>query len=308
MIFKKIANASKLSYEEWLEYRAKGIGGSDAGSIAGLNPWKSAFSVYLDKVGEGKPIPDNQKMRIGRDLEDYVAKRFEEDTGLKVRKNNFVLQSKDHPFMLANLDREIVGENAFLECKTTGSYSAKEWEDDKVPIQYELQCLHYMATCGFDYGYIAVLIGNQDFVFKKIERDEETIQNLIEIEKRFWNEHVLKRIPPLPDGSSDYSDMLKEKYINSIDKQIEIPSLREDIDRHKELKELTDGLKNEMKVIEQRIQSEMMEYEIASVGDYRVTWKPYSSTRLDTKKFKEDNPDLFEKYSKTTNSRRFQIK
>ena len=122
---KKLANTLNLSHEEWLEWRKKGIGGSDAGAVAGLNPWKSPVSVYMDKIGESKPTQDNERMRIGRDLEDYVARRFEEATGKKVRRNNFMMVHDDYNFMVANIDREIVGENALLECKTTGSYGKK---------------------------------------------------------------------------------------------------------------------------------------------------------------------------------------
>ena len=147
----KLASTKDMSHEEWLTWRKRGIGGSEAASIAGLNPWSSALKVYMDKISEEiEGISDNERMRVGRDLEDYVAKRFEEATSKKVRRENFLLQHPEHEFMIANLDRVIVGENAFLECKTTSSYGKAEWEDG-IPLHYELQCLHYMAVGGFDY-------------------------------------------------------------------------------------------------------------------------------------------------------------
>src|SRR5690606_12206216 len=108
------------------------------------------------------------------DLEDYVAKRFVEATGMKVRRINAILQHSEYPFMLANVDRLIVGKKEGLECKVTNSYAKKEWEDE-IPIYYEIQCHHYMAVTGYKAWWIACLIGNERFVYKRIERDEEVI-------------------------------------------------------------------------------------------------------------------------------------
>ena len=60
-MMRKGVNVSNLSRAEWLEERRKGIGGSDAAAVAGLNPWRSAAAVYLDKVGEVEP--ENKKGR-----------------------------------------------------------------------------------------------------------------------------------------------------------------------------------------------------------------------------------------------------
>ena len=109
------------SRENWKKDRLKGIGGSDAAIALGMSPWKSQYTLWCEKTGRINNDADNEAMRLGRDLEDYVAKRFSEETGKKVRKSTFSFQSKEHPFMLANVDRLIVGENAGLECKTTSA-------------------------------------------------------------------------------------------------------------------------------------------------------------------------------------------
>ena len=70
-----------MTHEEWLQARKSGIGGSDAGAICGLNPYTSPLAVYQDKVSETVEEKDNEAMRQGRDLEDYVARRFMEETG-----------------------------------------------------------------------------------------------------------------------------------------------------------------------------------------------------------------------------------
>lgn len=82
-----------------------------------MNPYRSAFQVYHDKISDSIEDIDNEAMRQGRDLEDYVAQRFTEATGLKVRRANAIYQSEEHPLLLADFDRLIVGQKAGLECR-----------------------------------------------------------------------------------------------------------------------------------------------------------------------------------------------
>lgn len=298
-----------LSHEDWLDARTKGIGGSDAAAIAGLNPWKSKVGVFLDKTGRSEPIPDNERMRIGRDLEDYVAKRFEEATGMKTRRKNAILSHSEHDFILANVDRLIVGEREGLECKTTNSYAVQDWKDDKIPVHYELQCHHYMAVTGYKAWWIACLIGNESFVYKKIERDEEIINHLVDIEKNFWENYVLKNEMPAPDGSEDSGDMLKMMYPEAeTDTVVELNQFAEQVARRDEINMLVKKLEIEKDQIDQSIQAEMKENEIAVIGDRKATWKNVSTNRLDSKKLKEEQEAIYNEYVKTTNSRRFLIK
>ena len=131
-------STASMSREDWLRLRKSGIGGSDAGAICGLNPYASPMSVYRDKTSEDVSDTDNEAMRQGRDLEDYVARRFMEATGLKVRRSNMMYRSDDHPCMIADVDRLVVGEDAGLECKTASAYNADKWADGNIP----LPCQH----------------------------------------------------------------------------------------------------------------------------------------------------------------------
>lgn len=97
----KLISTVDMSHEEWLRYRKLGIGGSDAGSICGLNPYSSAIAVFQDKTQkEAEEKEDNEAMRQGRDLEEYVARRFMEETGKKVRRANAIYGHPDHDFMM----------------------------------------------------------------------------------------------------------------------------------------------------------------------------------------------------------------
>ena len=143
---KKLVSTLNLDKTEWLRYRKQGIGGSDAGAVCGLNPYRTAMQVYQDKITEETEEIDNEAMRQGREFEDYVAKRFMEATGKKVRRANAMFYDEKHPFMLADVDRMVVGENAGLECKTASPYMADEWKDSPVvsdtvpPLYIRLQC------------------------------------------------------------------------------------------------------------------------------------------------------------------------
>lgn len=147
---------SELRREEWLRLRKAGIGGSDAAAVCGLNPYSSPMKVFIDKMTDEITGEDNEAMRQGRDLEDYVAQRFTEATGMKVRRSNYMYRSIAHPFMFADVDRLIVGCDADLECKTASAYNADKWADDNIPIHYYIQCQYYMAVTGKKAWYIAV--------------------------------------------------------------------------------------------------------------------------------------------------------
>lgn len=306
---KIIADTKDMSKIEWLKHRQAGIGGSDASCIAGLNPWKSAIQLYMDKKEENPQEQKSLRMELGNRLEGLVAELFTEATGLKVRNVNGILKNDKYPFAIANIDRAIVGEKAFLECKTTNSYALKEWEEG-VPAHYEIQCLHYMAITGATHCYIAALIGNSDFIWHKIERDQETIDYLMQIERDFWENNIEKDVVPMPDGSDAYSEYLKKKYDKSNGQVIELHLLENGVNKLNRYDEIVADIKvleSEKKLIEQEIQFHMEEFEVAKIGDRKVTWKSSSRNTIDSKKLKAEMPDIAQQYMKTSTSRTFRV-
>ena len=157
--------------EDWLRVRNLGIGGSDAGVILGLNPYKSPWQLWLEKTGQTEPddLSTNEYVYWGTKQEPLVAERFFEETGKRVQRRG-TLRSRTHPWMLANVDRMIVGEEAGLEIKTANAFAGKDWADDELPDSYYAQCLHYMAVTGYTKWYIAALIGGNHYVQKEIPR------------------------------------------------------------------------------------------------------------------------------------------
>lgn len=302
------AKTDDMSREEWLEARRSGIGGSDAGAVCGLNPYKSQIDVWFDKLGKADERKDNEAMRQGRDLEKYVAERFSEATGKKVYELPAMLRNSYYPYALADVDRLIDGEQAGLECKTASPYAEKKWADGKIPPEYELQCHHYMMITGAECWYIACLIYGRDFVWRKIERDEETIQNLARIEEEFWREHVSANVMPSADGSDAYNNYLSEKYADSDSDEIEdISAYAELLERREDIDNLQKKLDKEKKQIEQTIKSALQEAETGCSEQWQVKWKTVTSNKIDTKMLKENFSDVYKKCLKTSSYRRFSV-
>lgn len=295
---------------KWLKERQCGIGGSDVGAVLGVNKYKTPFEVYLEKTEPITEIKEQSESAYFGDIfEDIVAKEFEKRTGFKVRRDRKHYKHKDYHFMVANIDRRIVGENAILECKTANQYLLKEWEDEEIPASYLLQVQHYLAVTGADRGYIAVLIGGQKFIWKEVSRDEELIEIIIQAEKDFWG-LVEAKTPPALDGSSAAEKYLKEKY-KEVEEKKTVELGFEYKDKIKSYLEMKDQLKNfetQVKELENQIKFEMGNAEYAYAPGYNLSWKNVSSNRVDSKKLKAEYPEIYEKVIKESVSRKFNIK
>lgn len=296
---------------QWLKERQKGIGGSDVGAIMGVNRWKSPFEIYVDKTEDITEVKESGELSYwGNTLEEVVAREFSIRTGKRVRKDNRQLVHKTHKFMMGNIDRRIVGENALLECTTVNAFRAKEWEGEEIPPSYILQCQHYMEVMGSDNCYIAALIGGQKFIYKKIERDDELISMIVEAEKDFWINHVEKRIPPKLDGSEAASKYLSKTFKN-IDKSLEVNLKAEYMNKINEYLNIKNQMKNldeTLKTIENNLKNELGNAEKGIVEKFQVIWKGITSNRIDSKVLKEKYPEVYKEVCKQSISRRFEIK
>ncbi|TCJ87988.1 UNVERIFIED_ORG: putative phage-type endonuclease [Anoxybacillus amylolyticus] len=305
-----LAETANMDHLEWLRLRQKGIGGSDAAAIAGLNKYKSPIQVYYEKVEGVKESVPSEAAYWGTILEDIVAQEFSRRTGLKVRRRNAILRHPEYPFMIANIDRLVVGEDAGLECKTASEYLKDEWvEGEKIPDQYFIQCQHYMAVTGRSRWYIAVLIGGNKFRWDVIERDEGIIRYLIEIESEFW-QRVIEKRPPEVDGSEASTNLLNLLYpVESVvDDEAELPREVEALIAELEAVNAEIKQKSERKAeIENKIKALLGERERGRTSEYVVKWSVVNSNRFDSKRFAKEHPDLYQQYIQTSTYRRFSI-
>ena len=309
---KVFADTRKMTREEWLEARRKGIGGSDASAILGLNPYSSPLKVYLDKIGKSEEPETNEAMRQGTDLEAYVAERFTEETGLKVKKCNKILQHPEYPFMLANVDRLIVGHDWGLECKTTSPYSKFKFDEGEINPHYYWQSTHYMAVTGFEKWYVAVLVLGKAFHVFEIQRDDAAIQMLVDREQDFWENNVLRKDPPLPTGNEADDEAIQALYPQGMD-GIEGEDVLE-LDEQEDVLNLRafkmqqrDQLDAEIKEIDQQLKLTLGDFQRGMSAGWKVNWTNTSTSRIDTKLLKEKYPQIAEEVTKTTTGRRFSV-
>lgn len=307
-------STNQMTKKEWLLERRKGIGGSDVATVLGLNKYNSPYQLWLDKTGQ-LDIDDSdisEAAHFGNILEEVVAKEFTERTGKRVRRANKIFRHAEYPFLNANIDRDIVGEDAILECKTASTYLSDRWEGEEIPEQYICQVQQYMNVLDKQYAYIAVLIGGQKFVWKKIERDQELIDIIQDRLVEFWEVNVKHGIAPAIDGSDATEEYIKERYASSeAGKEITLNKSFDDlIAKRTELKGTKKILEESLKEIDNQLKSELGEQnaEIGITPSYLISWKPVETTRINSMRIKAEAPELYEQYSSTSKSRRLSIK
>lgn len=302
------AKTKDMPREEWLELRKGSIGGSEAATILRLNKWRSQYTLWADKKGYLKPGEDNEAMRVGRDLEQYVAVRFCEATGKKVRRRNAMFLHDDYDFISANVDREVIGENAGLECKTTNAFAKSDFEGGEVPLYYYCQCMHYMAVMGYEKMYLAVLVLGRAFYWFEIARDENEIEALINAEIAWWNRYILGDEIPEIDGSDSTAATLRELYPESRQNSIALYGDEGLIEQYKQAQEKEKEYKDMAAECKNKIAALMGESETAVLNGYTLTYRSQSKTSFDGKALKADMPEIYDRYKKTTTSRVLRIK
>ena len=312
---RRLASTTELTREQWLDIRQLGIGSSDAAVAVGLSPYKCPLTLWLEKTARKAPEDISQKEAVlwGVELEPVLAQVYTKRTGYKVRRVNAVLQHPEHTFMLANLDREVVGHPdgpGILEIKTASYHSAPQWEEG-VPVAYQCQVLHQLAVTGHAWAEVAVLIGGQDFRIYRIERDEEKIGDLIRREAHFWQQ-VRQDWQPEPDGSSDAAAALGWLFPRDDGQTVDLsdsPEFNQLFGQLLQLREQKEVVEQQESLIKQRLQATLGEATAGLFADGKITWKR-SKDRLapDLERLGQDHPDLLSHYVKPVpGSRRFTI-
>lgn len=304
-MIKEIAYQNK---EEWLSLRKGYIGGSDAGAVVGLNPYKSAYTLWAEKTGKVPEFQGNITTRVGSYLEDLVAVMFTDETGKKVRRKNRILINDEYPFACADVDRLIVGEDALLEIKTTNSPVAmKKFKKGEYPEQWYAQMCHYLAVTGLKKAYLAVLIECRDFKIFELERDEEEIKALMSAEKDFW-ELVEKDSTPPVDSLKSTSDTLVALYPTSSADNVNLYSYDAELEQYIAISAQIKALEATKDEIANKVKAFLGEAGKGENDHYRVSWASSERKTLDTKKLAQENPEIdMNAYYKTTTYRTFKV-
>lgn len=299
-----------MSREAWLERRRLSIGGSDAGTLLGLNPYSSPYALWADKTGKVVPedISDKETVRVGNDLEQYVAERFMEKTGKKVRKANCFIYNSEYPFAHANIDRDVVGENAGLECKTTSSWEIlQQCKEGKYPDTWYAQVTHYMMVTGAERWYLGVLVLGKGFYEFTIERNEDEIKALAAAEEAFWS-RVKSNTPPALDGTEATQTALKTVLGDSETGQVtDLAGVGNHLTVYCALKERMKEMEAELNEHQAIIMQYMGSAEKGSYGNATVSFKTQSRKTFDRKAFEAANGPIADIFFNVSTSRPFKV-
>jgi putative phage-type endonuclease len=296
-----IRKVKTRNYEEWKSLRKQYIGGSDAASVLGMNSYKSRYTLWAEKTGKLPEFSGNLATDVGTYFEDFIAKRFEQETGKKVRKETHSIFNDKYPFAIANVDRVIVGENAILECKFTDSLNLKKYKNGEFPDRFYVQCVHYLAITGKKKAYLAVLIGNKEFKVFEIHRDQAEIDTLMAEEKAFF-ELIKTDTAPATDGTNSTTETIKTIYAESNEDSVNLFAYEDALNQYmavqaqiKELEAIKDEMANKVKVF-------MGEAGKGETDRFKVSWTSSERNTFDAKTFALDHPnlDLSQYYKKST--------
>jgi putative phage-type endonuclease len=285
------------------------LGGSDIAAVLGLSRFKTPLQVWGEKTGNIVPddISDKLQVKLGNKLEATVCELFTEQTGKKVARVNDTLTHPSYPFLCGNIDRRVVGERAILEAKTTSPWNAQRWEGDEVPQEYLIQTYYYMQLTGSERGYIACLIGNQDFVVKTLERDAQIQGDIIRKAAEFWTKYIEPKVMPSVITSRD-ADTLYDLFPLADGESVKLgDEANALVEAIKAMKQDAAALESSREKAENELRAMLKDSAEGVTDRYRITWKNQTSHRLDLKRLREAEPAICAKYAGKSDSRVLRI-
>lgn len=261
--------------------RTKFLGGSDVAGIMGLSRWKTPYSIWAEKTGRiQNDLSNSEAAEIGAELEEYVARKFEKKTGIKLRRDPRDFKHPDYEYMAGHIDRMVLDGESIFEAKTCSAWKEKEWAGEEIPQEYILQIMWYMGLVGRKRGWVAVLIGGQKFVWKEILFDQRLFDKMVEAARNFWEEFVLKDVAPL--ACANDNDLLLQLFPHEIaEKTLNLDGENAErvnnwIEERAGAIEAKKEAEKAAKEIEAKIKQLMGENEVLETDQYRATWKTVS--------------------------------
>ncbi len=299
-----------LSYDQWRELRKQSVGASDVAVLLGLNPYKTAYQLWEEKILPGPPPEEeNDAIHFGRKLEETVAQEYAERSGRKILRDNRIRIHPECDFFTCNLDRVILPANGegrgVLECKTASGFAVKSWEAE-IPPMYYTQVQAQLAITGYTWGVLALLVDGRKYAQFAIERDDKFIRSLIAIVDDFWRTNVLAKVPP-PAVVSDYERVMSQEGL-IVNAAPEVVSAWTQLLRVRKDKKELEGNEEQL---ENAIKLAIGTGEVLMDGARTLaTWKSAKpSKKIDTKKLQAENPAIAAQYEITVpGSRRLLIK
>ncbi len=277
--------------------REESIGSSDAPVIAAVSPYKSPLELFYQLSGQLPRYTDEetQAQRIGSKLEPMIAELAAEELGLKIRRSA-TRRHAAHPFMVANLDFEIVNNPkgpGVLEIKNRGA--SKPWE--ALPDDITIQAAHQLAVTNREWGIVAVLFGFGQLKTYEVRRDKELEECLIELEAHFMLK-VQMREPPTEAWTPETVGLLKKLYPTSSGTTIALPDeYAINAEGFLAAKADLDAVEERKAVYEGALKAAIKDADTATVSGYAISWRSTKPSKaFDLERFKIEQPSLYEQY------------
>lgn len=295
--------------EQWLHARSKGIGGSEITAVMGLDPYTTPYALWERKTGRVADNGENKFTKAGNYLEDAVAQMFSDAAGLEVYKPETEhFQHPEFPHLLGTPDRFVSMKHgdAVLEIKTTQKRISREDITEGNALRWYFQVLWYMGIAGKKTGFIAWLCNGVDFDYIQVDFQPDIFADMVEAGNNFWLNHVLANVPPPPLTKDDIMKSIGRVLPDAIEGPEEAlryhAQIKENAARIKELESANDELKTAVQLM--MGDKSVMTYQGAPL----FTWKEAETTRLDGKRLKEDEPEVWQRYAKVSLVRTFLTK
>jgi putative phage-type endonuclease len=302
-------NAAVLDDIDYRKQRQKYLGGSDAGAILGLSPWRTPYECWLDKTTPPAP-PDPKRQKFftrGKRLEPVVLDMMREETGFTVATRNQRYIDSEHDFMACEIDAETdAGEN--VEIKTVHPFLAKKWgeeDTDEIPPVYTAQAMHGLMVTKRRVCIFGVLIGADDLRTYRVERDDEVIAAMRAREVEFWN-YVVTMTPPPLIRLTDVERMFGQD-TGAILEVTDI-SVIDAINNLRSVKAQIKDLEGQKDTAEFTIKSAMADASVLTIGGKKAcSWKAQNASRIDVTALRAAEPALAERFTKISQSRVFRL-
>ena len=283
------------------EDRSTYLGSHDTSAIVGDNPFMNRMDVYLAKKKLTDGIEQTERMTWGLKLQPQILDAFSERKGVELEPERFI-RHKKLTWFGGTPDGTIKGRKEGVDAKCI-RFAGDDWGDedtDQVPRYILWQCHHFMTLMNYDRWHVAALVGGQELRCYKVERDKELSDMIIEADRAFWEEHVLKEIPPEIDGSGSAKTYLDKKYV-SHDEEIRVATDAE-ADLMLKLKDARTQLE-EARALELLYQNKLRQAIGENAGlasEYgKITWKQQKGRMtFDSRSLQLENKELYEKYLK----------
>lgn len=317
-----------MKEQNWLDLRKQGIGGSDIAAIMGRSPWSTPLGVYCQKVGLAPDREATEAMEFGSRMEPTLRQWAEDEINkdgalagvsggglladFKVLSSPYLYRDEHLPF-IANVDGVVLKmgmhmaeeEWAGLELKTVDRFYAKEWANGSIPGYYRDQVQWYMSVTDLPRWVVGALIGKR-FEIRIVDRDQKIIEELRTAATNFWEQYVLRRI--MPTARAEDGNLLVNLYPEASEQIIVDDGFALTMQQYLDAASAEKDAKEQKDAAKVSIEQRIGEAKGLKADGCMATWSRYDVDRVDSKKLKDEYPEVYGAVKKSSREGRLTVK